>query len=66
MQPLSPPSRYDSVAMTLHWVIAVLLLLDFAFAMVFLCLARLVTERFTRAMCLSSPYDQGSICLTRK
>src|ERR1700757_3537701 len=35
MQPLSPPSRYDSVAMTLHWVIALLLLLDFALAMVF-------------------------------
>ena len=30
-----PPSRYDSVAMTLHWVIALLLLLDFALAMSF-------------------------------
>jgi cytochrome b561 len=35
MPPLSPPSRYDSVAMTLHWAIALLLLLDFALAMVF-------------------------------
>jgi cytochrome b561 len=32
---LKPPSRYDSVAMTLHWVIALLLLLDFALAMSF-------------------------------
>ena len=32
---LRPPTRYDSVAMTLHWVIAVLILLDFALAMSF-------------------------------
>ena len=32
---MRPPSRYDSVAMTLHWVIALLLLLDFALAMSF-------------------------------
>lgn len=35
MRPLKPPSRYDSVAMTLHWVIALLLLLDFALAISF-------------------------------
>jgi cytochrome b561 len=35
MRPLRPPTRYDAVAMTLHWVIAVLLLLDFALAMSF-------------------------------
>jgi cytochrome b561 len=35
MRPFTPPSRYDSVAMTLHWVIALLLLLDFALAIAF-------------------------------
>jgi cytochrome b561 len=35
MRPLGPPTRYDAVAMTLHWVIAVLLLLDFVLAMSF-------------------------------
>jgi cytochrome b561 len=30
-----PPARYDSVAMALHWVIAALMLLDFAFAISF-------------------------------
>lgn len=35
MHPLSPPTRYDAVALTLHWVIALLLLIDFALAMSF-------------------------------
>lgn len=35
MRPSSPALRYDRVAMTLHWVIAVLILLDFAFAISF-------------------------------
>jgi cytochrome b561 len=35
MRPLRPPTRYDAVAMTLHWVIAALLLLDFALAISF-------------------------------
>jgi cytochrome b561 len=35
MRPLQPPTRYDAVAMTLHWVIALLLLLDFALALSF-------------------------------
>lgn len=35
MRPLRQPSRYDAVALTLHWVIALLLLLDFALAMSF-------------------------------
>ena len=35
MRRLRPYSRYDAVAMTLHWVIAVLLLLDFALALSF-------------------------------
>jgi cytochrome b561 len=35
MRPASPAMRYDFVAMTLHWVIALLILLDFAFAISF-------------------------------
>lgn len=35
MRPLTPALRYDCVAMTLHWVIALLILLDFAFAISF-------------------------------
>jgi cytochrome b561 len=36
MRPLRPPpSRYDSVAMILHWVVALLLLLDFVLALSF-------------------------------
>jgi cytochrome b561 len=35
MRPPQPPTRYDAVAMTLHWMIALLLLLDFALAMSF-------------------------------
>src|SRR5579859_5485126 len=35
MRPQRPLSRYDSVAMTLHWVIAVLIFLDFALALSF-------------------------------
>jgi cytochrome b561 len=35
MRPSSPAMRYDCVAMTLHWVIAALILLDFAFAISF-------------------------------
>lgn len=35
MRPLESLSRYDSVATTLHWVIALLLLSDFALAMSF-------------------------------
>jgi cytochrome b561 len=35
MRALKPLSRYNSVAMTLHWVIALLLLLDFVLAMSF-------------------------------
>jgi len=51
MPPLRPPSRYDSVAMTLHWVIALLLLLDFALAISF--------NRFNPgdALYLRSAYD---------
>ena len=51
MHPLSPPSRYDAVALTLHWVIALLLLLDFALAMSF--------SRFNPgdALYLRSAYD---------
>jgi len=33
--PPSPRTRYDSVAMALHWVIALLIMLDFAFALSF-------------------------------
>jgi cytochrome b561 len=35
MRPSSPAMRYDCVAMTLHWVIAALILVDFAFAISF-------------------------------
>lgn len=35
MRPLLPLRRYDSVAMTLHWVIALLIPLDFALALSF-------------------------------
>lgn len=35
MLPLKSAARYDSVAMTLHWVIALLLLSDFALALSF-------------------------------
>jgi len=35
MRSSAPATRYDSVAMTLHWVIAVLIVLDFAFAISF-------------------------------
>jgi cytochrome b561 len=51
MRPLRPRSRYDSVAMTLHWVIALLLLLDFALAISF--------SRFNPgdALYLRSAYD---------
>jgi cytochrome b561 len=35
MRSSRPPSRYESVAITLHWVIALLLLADFALAMSF-------------------------------
>jgi cytochrome b561 len=51
MRPLRPPPRYDSVAMALHWVIALLLLLDFAVAMSF--------SRFNPgdALYLPSAYD---------
>ena len=35
MNSLRPLSRYDAVAMSLHWVIAVLILLDFALALSF-------------------------------
>jgi len=35
MSSLRPLSRYDAVAMSLHWVIALLILLDFALAMSF-------------------------------
>src|SRR6516225_1086939 len=35
MHALVPLTRYDAVAITLHWVIAVLILLDFALAMSF-------------------------------
>jgi cytochrome b561 len=31
----APATRYDSVAMTLHWAIALLILIDFAFALSF-------------------------------
>jgi cytochrome b561 len=51
MHPLRPPSRYDAVALTLHWGIALLLLLDFALAMSF--------SRFNPgdALYLRSAYD---------
>ena len=35
MRPATAATRYDSVAMTLHWAIALLILLDFAFAISF-------------------------------
>jgi len=35
MSSLRPLTRYDAVAMSLHWVIALLILLDFALAMSF-------------------------------
>jgi len=35
MRPRQLPARYDSVAMTLHWVLALLILVDFALAMSF-------------------------------
>jgi len=46
-----PPTRYDSVAMTLHWVIALLILLDFTLAVSF--------SRFNpgEALYLASAYD---------
>jgi cytochrome b561 len=47
-----PPTRYDAVAMSLHWVIALLILLDFALALSF--------SRFNPgdALYLTSAYDQ--------
>jgi cytochrome b561 len=35
MRSSTPAARYDTVAMTLHWVIALLILVDFAFALSF-------------------------------
>ena len=51
MRPLLPLRRYDLVAMTLHWVIALLILVDFALALSF--------SRFDPGdvLYLSSAYD---------
>ena len=35
MRTSAPAARYDSVAMILHWAIALLILIDFAFALSF-------------------------------
>lgn len=51
MRSAAPAARYDSVAMTLHWAIALLIVVDFAFAISF--------SRFNAgdALYLPSAYD---------
>src|SRR5581483_2708291 len=51
MNSARPPGRYDAVAMSLHWVIALLILLDFALSILF--------SRFNPgdALYLPSTYD---------